>query len=234
MSLTSMVVAPFAGRLADRFNGKYILFVGLSLFALGMGLVIWVASLTAQGTTFTPALIVAGFGMGCTFAPLVTMAMRDIVPSEAGAASGFINTIRQVGGALGTAVVGALLQNQLAGYMHSEAVRYSATLPSRFRPQFIAGFSHAAKGGFQIGRGQTGASTHLPAGVPPAVAHQIGALSQTVFHHAYLLAMKPTLAVNIVLMAVGALIVLLMRGGRRQAAEVREEKPSGGIAAAGQ
>ena len=56
---------------------------------------------------FLPALIVAGIGMGCTFAPLVTVAMRNIDPRMAGAASGVLNTVRQVGLVIGTAAVGA-------------------------------------------------------------------------------------------------------------------------------
>ncbi len=44
MSLVSMVVAPNAGRMADRIGGKYILMAGLTLFAVGMGLIILVAS----------------------------------------------------------------------------------------------------------------------------------------------------------------------------------------------
>src|SRR5207248_8550913 len=47
MSLVSMVVAPIAGRATDRFGGKYILLAGLSCFSVGMGLVIWVSSLSA-------------------------------------------------------------------------------------------------------------------------------------------------------------------------------------------
>src|SRR5438105_10653979 len=47
MSLVSMVVAPIAGRATDRFGGKYILLAGLSCFSVGIGLVIWVSSLSA-------------------------------------------------------------------------------------------------------------------------------------------------------------------------------------------
>ena len=102
-SLMSMFVAPVAGRLTDKIGGKYILMLGLILFGGGMGWVALEASTTSTWYDFLPALIVAGIGMGCVFAPMVTVAMRNIDPRMAGAASGVLNTIRQVGLVIGTA-----------------------------------------------------------------------------------------------------------------------------------
>jgi EmrB/QacA subfamily drug resistance transporter len=235
LSLTSMVVSQPAGRLSDRGWGKWVLTAGLALFAIGMGLVIAAASLNSAGTTFTIPLIIAGVGMGCTFAPMVTLAMRNIKPTEAGAASGFINTIRQVGGAVGNAAIGATLQNRLAVEMHGEAVKYATQLPARFRPGFIAHLSHASQGGFQVGRGQTGTSVHLPPGVPHSVARHIQAAGLAVFHHAYLLAMKPSLAVGVGALLFGAVVTLLFMGSgkaRTQEAYAPQQQP--GVAAAGE
>jgi EmrB/QacA subfamily drug resistance transporter len=232
-ALTSMFMAPIAGRLADRISGKYILAFGLTLFAVGMGLVIWVASLHSTGTTFTIPLIISGLGMGCTFAPLVAVSMRNVAPTQAGAASGFLNTVRQVGGAAGSAVVGAVLQNRLATELQSQATHYAAQLPPAVRDKFVSGFSHSASGGFQVGRGQTGAG-NLPKNLPPALLHQLQALGQTVFHHAFLNAMKPSLAIAIIVMLVGAASAFLMQTSRQssEAATVRQEQ--GGYAAAGE
>src|SRR6202022_4367400 len=72
MTLTSTVIAPFAGRLTERISPKRMLTVRLPLFAVGMGTVVVVASLNSSGLTFTAPLIIAGIGMGCTFAPLIT------------------------------------------------------------------------------------------------------------------------------------------------------------------
>ncbi|MGH2443253.1 MAG: MFS transporter [Chloroflexota bacterium] len=234
MSLTSMVIAPFAGRLSDRGLAKWILFVGILLFAAGMGAVIMVASLTATGVTFTIPLIVAGIGMGCTFSPMITLAMQNVHPTQAGAASGFLNTVRQVGGALGTAAVGAVLANQLSVELKSQAVRFSAQLPPHYRGHFINGFSHAAQGGLQLGRGQTGGNASIR-NLPPQVAHQLGVLSQQVFDHGYLLAMKPALSVSIIVLLLGAVTTLFMKSGRMTAVpqeQAPEKEPS--MAAAGE
>src|SRR5580765_1369362 len=132
MSLTSMIVAPFAGRLADRIGGKYILMTGVFVFAIGFGTLTFVAGPDSTWLTFLVPAIVAGAGMGMTFAPLTTVAMRNVEPRMAGAASGVLNTTRQVGAAIGSAVVGALLQNHLATALHNEAVSQSASLPAAY------------------------------------------------------------------------------------------------------
>ncbi len=233
-ALVSMVVAPIAGRLTDRINGKYILGFGLTLFAIGMGLVIFAASLHSTGLSFTLPLIVSGIGMGCTFAPMVTMAMRNIAPQQAGAASGFINTMRQVGGAMGGAVVGAVLQNRLGSELHSQAVRFSAQLPASARARFVAGFSHATKSGLQVGRGQTGAAGNLPGNLPASVAHQLAVLGRETFQNAYLNAMKPSLALPIVVIFCGAAVTQLMRSGsgtKGQDAAAEARRPAGVTAA---
>jgi len=210
-SLAMIVVAPFAGRLTDRMNGKYLLAVGLVLYALGMGLVVRAVSLHSVSWDFTLPLILSGIGMGCTFAPLTTLAMRNISPRMAGAASGFLNTIRQVGGAIGTAVVGAILQNRLGIELHAQAVNNAPRLPAAARAHFISGFSHATSGGLQVGRGQSGTAGAVPHNVPATVAHQLQAVGDLAFRHAFVNAMKPSLALPIAVVLCGAVVALFMK-----------------------
>src|SRR6266571_4389811 len=129
MSLMSMFTAPFAGRMADRFGGKYILMAGIFLFTIGFGSIALVAGPDSTWINFLVPAMVAGLGIGMTFAPMTTVAMRNIEPRVAGAASGVLNTIRQLGAAIGSAVVGALLQNQLATTLHNQAVSHASALP---------------------------------------------------------------------------------------------------------
>ncbi len=212
-SLASMLVAPFSGRASDRYGGKYILMTGLTLFALGMGLVVWVASLTATALTFTVPLIVAGIGMGCTFAPMVTVTMRRVDPQQAGAASGFLNTVRQVAGAIGGAAVGAVLQDRLAAGLVTQAQAVSTQLPADVRGRFVAGFRAAGTAGLEVGPGQAPVSL---VGLPPEAAQQVQQLAHQVFAAAYVNAMRPSLALPIVLIFCGAgLGGLIVRRKRR-------------------
>ncbi len=216
MSLTSMFTAPFAGRLSDRIGGKYILMTGITLFTIGMGSIAYIAGPDSTWINFLAPAIVAGAGLGMTFAPMTTVAMRNIEPRVAGSASAVLNTIRQLGAAVGSAVIGAILQNQLATTLHNQAVSHATALPSSFRDQFIAAFSSVSSKGFEIGTGESGAK--LPSNIPPAVAHQLAAVAHDVFVSAYIEAMHATFIVPIVFLALTALTTTLIKRRARPAA----------------
>jgi EmrB/QacA subfamily drug resistance transporter len=220
MSLTSMFTAPFAGRMADRVGGKYILMTGVLLFTVGMGSIALVAGPDSTWINFLVPAVIAGLGIGMTFAPMTTVAMRNIEPRIAGSASAVLNTIRQLGAAVGSAVTGALLQNRLAITLHDQAVSQSSALPESFRSQFVAAFSNVSSKGFQIGTGETGAK--LPSGIPPAVASQLATLAHNVFVTAYIDAMKQTFMLSIAVLLLTALSTLLIKR-RARAAAVREQ-----------
>jgi EmrB/QacA subfamily drug resistance transporter len=223
MSVISMFIAPVAGRLSDRFGGKYILMFGLALYAIGMAWIVLLAEPTTSWPAFLPCLVVSGIGVGCVFAPMATEAMRGIEPRMAGAASGVYNTIRQIGSVVGSAAMGAVLQNQLASSLQHEAAVRAGGLPAQARGPFVEGFKHAASSGIEVGAGQTGASQSVPQGVSKEAAAQIGKVAKAVFDHGFVTAMKPTMALPIVVVVVSAVSCLVLRrhvrAGQPQPAE---------------
>jgi EmrB/QacA subfamily drug resistance transporter len=220
MSLVSMFLAPVAGRMSDRFGGKYILFTGLTLFAAGMGIVLAESNVDTTQLDLLPGLLVAGVGLGMTFAPLQTVAMHDIEPRMAGAASGLINTTRQLGAVIGSAAVGALLQNQLAVKLAASAQAHADQLP----PAVVERFSQASSSGLEVGAGQNGVNLG-GAQVPPAIRQAIA----DTFHEGFTNAMRVSLILPIVVLAVAALSCLLIKGRRR---EVAAAEPAAAAAAA--
>jgi MFS family permease len=231
-SLLSMFVAPAAGRLTDKIGGKYILMSGLTLFAAGMGWLALIAHPSSSWQSFLAPLIVAGIGMGCTFAPMVTTAMRDIKPQMAGAASGVLNTVRQVGLVIGTAAVGALLQNQLVSSMTSQAATRSTVLPPQVRSHFIAGIRESAGNGIQVGAGQNGGVARQ-AGLPAHLAAEVARIGHDVFTFGFVDAMRTTMIMPVVLLAVGAVSCLAISRHQRAAEPGQTaEVPAAGIPAA--
>jgi EmrB/QacA subfamily drug resistance transporter len=209
-SLVSMFVAPVAGRMSDRIGGKYILMAGLLLFAGGMGSIAVIAQPTSAWYNFLLPQVVAGIGIGCTFAPMITVALRNVSPMMAGAASGVFNTTRQVGTVIGTAGVGALLQNRLVAGLTSQARLRSASLPPQARDKLVTGFQSAAKGGLEVGSGR-----------------QTTGLAGEIFTHGFVIAMRPTMLVPIVFLVAGAASCIFIKRqpaatGRDATAEVSE------------
>jgi EmrB/QacA subfamily drug resistance transporter len=193
-SVVAMFVAPFAGRMSDRIGGKYILMTGLLLFAIGMTAVVLVAQTDSAWYAFLAPQAAAGVGIGCTFAPLTTVALRNISPMMAGAASGVFNTTRQVGTVIGTAGVGALLQNRLIAGFTSQMYQRAGGLPAPTRQAILAQFRAAAKSGMAGGPSQ----------------HASG-LEAAIFTHGFVQAMRPTMLVPTAFLFAGAACCLFIR-----------------------
>ncbi|MBK1788833.1 DHA2 family efflux MFS transporter permease subunit [Prauserella cavernicola] len=135
MSLLAGITAPFAGRLSDRMTPKYLLMFGLIALAAGLGVLSLQARVDSSPWSFVPALLLCGLGIGFIFSPMSNATMGAVEPSLAGAASGIFNTARQVGGVLGSAATGVLLQARITaagGPTHdglTTAVRETLLLP---------------------------------------------------------------------------------------------------------
>ncbi|MFE1949119.1 DHA2 family efflux MFS transporter permease subunit [Streptomyces sp. NPDC059524] len=110
-----MLVAPVAGILSDRIGGRPVVAAGLFLQAVGLG---WFASVATVDVSYAaqlPALIVSGVGMALYFAPAANLVMSSVRQDEQGIASGANNALREVGGALGIAVMSSIFSAQ-GGY----------------------------------------------------------------------------------------------------------------------
>jgi EmrB/QacA subfamily drug resistance transporter len=108
-------VAPIAGILSDRIGSRPLMAAGLALQALALG---WLALTSTPDVAYPlllPGFVMAGAGMALVFAPAANAVLSSVRPSEAGQASGATNTIREVGGVLGVAVL-ATVFTDAGGY----------------------------------------------------------------------------------------------------------------------
>ncbi|MFI6861906.1 MFS transporter [Streptomyces sp. NPDC050421] len=123
-----MLVAPVAGVLADRFGGRPVVVAGLALQAVGLALFAMVLAPDVSYAAQLPGLIVGGVGMALYFAPAASLVMSSVRPSEQGIASGANNALREVGGALGVAVLATVFSSQ--GGLGSAQAFAAGTVPA--------------------------------------------------------------------------------------------------------
>jgi EmrB/QacA subfamily drug resistance transporter len=107
-TMMPILVAPVAGVLSDRIGSKPLLVTGLSLMS---GALAWLAAVTTPTVPFlrlVPAFVMAGVGMSLYFAPTANLVLSAVRRDEEGKASGVNNTVREVGGVFGVAVLATI------------------------------------------------------------------------------------------------------------------------------
>lgn len=134
-----MLVAPVAGLLADRLGGRPVVATGLFLQAAGLGYLALVITTDVPYAVQLPGLVVSGVGMALFFAPASHLVMSGVRIHEQGIASGANNALREVGGALGVAVMGSVFSAQ-GGYGTASA------FVDGLRPALVTGAAAVAAG----------------------------------------------------------------------------------------
>lgn len=108
MSIVMLLVAPNAPRLVERFGTKLVVGFGLLTAALGVYIVSEVPVSNGYPVLLAGIVVLAA-GMGCVMAPATESIMGSVPRDKAGVGSAMNDTTRQMGGALGIAVIGSIL-----------------------------------------------------------------------------------------------------------------------------
>lgn len=163
-----MLVAPIAGYLSDRVGGRPVVATGLFLQAVGLAYYAVVVAADVSYAEQLPALIISGIGMSLYFAPASNLVMSSVRPQEQGIASGANNALREVGGALGIAVMSSIFSAQ-GGYETAK------TFVDGLRPALVVGSAMVALAGVAVllipsarraARSETVAEVPVPALTP--------------------------------------------------------------------
>jgi hypothetical protein len=136
-----LVVAPAAGRLNTRVGARGPAATGMALLALGLA---GLARLDADSpySSIWPCFVLCGVGTALAMPTVSAAAMGSVPQAKAGIGSGVLNTARQVGGALGIAV----LTSVAAGRVGARWDEFVATVPAELRGQ-AARLGELADGG---------------------------------------------------------------------------------------
>ena len=95
-------------QLLPRFGARPLIGAGLGLGAVGMVFLTGIGTDSSYWTHVLPGLLIMGLGLGNVFAPAMSSATLGVEPSDAGVASAMVNTMQQIGGSIGTALLSTL------------------------------------------------------------------------------------------------------------------------------
>ncbi|MGG7571306.1 DHA2 family efflux MFS transporter permease subunit [Streptomyces sirii] len=209
-AVLTAVGSAYAGRLSDRFGGKYLLMAGMTLLAVGLLVLLCMAGPTSSAWSLLPGLLLIGIASGATFAPLQQVTTDGVDPRLAGAASGVSSTTRQIGGVLGTAVLGALLSARLSSTLRDAAEKHAGRLPEELRARFIGDSAAAA---------QNYSPPAPPGGLNPATAGLYERVTADTFATGFVDAMQTVLVACAVVLLAAVALCFLFSPHRKPAAE---------------
>jgi EmrB/QacA subfamily drug resistance transporter len=189
MALTMLVVAPNSARVAERIGAKRTVGAGLTLASLGL---LSFAMLPSHDISYPGdvawRMVIMALGMGLTMAPATESIMGSLPRAKAGVGSAVNDTTRQVGGALGVAIIGSVMSSA-----------YGPRVSDLFAKAGITGkpVSVAKEG---LGQAlEVARSPRLPSGVGPRIAEGAREAFVAGAHHGFV--------VGALAAAVGAFVV---------------------------
>jgi predicted MFS family arabinose efflux permease len=133
-----MLVAPLAGLLTRRMGIRLIILIGMLAQAVALAYIGLLATTTIPYIALLPAFILTGLGMGFTFGPVSSVVMNAVSTMQQGQASSISNTVRELGGVFGIALLGIVF-----GQITSNAEMFV----NMFRATVLVGASIVAVGG---------------------------------------------------------------------------------------
>ncbi|TAY27779.1 DHA2 family efflux MFS transporter permease subunit (plasmid) [Rhizobium leguminosarum] len=193
--LPQLLLIPLVPVLMKRFDARYIGFIGISIFAASCFLNITLSADNAGDQFWIPNIIRA-IGQALVLTPITAITTAGIAPSDAAAASGLTNMLRNLGGAVGTATLGTVLTKR--EQFHSNIIGQSITLT---RDEVRDRISQLTA--YFVQHGVT----------DPAVASHkaVAAIGQVVRRQALILGFSDTFAVIGIVLSVAAVALLLTR-----------------------
>ncbi|MGH7241540.1 MAG: MFS transporter [Candidatus Saccharimonadales bacterium] len=149
----SVAMAVFSQKLIPKL-GRYTMVLGVAFMASGLSLLYAMLNHYGAGMSpweFIPGLLVVGAGMALIMSPMFSVALVDIDAAHAGSASGVLNAVQQLGGAIGTALLGLVffthLTNNAVPSFNAQIPQLQSQLtslqvPAQAQTQIIEGTKH--------------------------------------------------------------------------------------------
>lgn len=193
--LPQLLLIPLVPMMMKRFDARYIGFLGISIFAISCFMNVMLSADNA-GDQFWIPNIVRAIGQALVLTPITAITTGGIAPSDAAAASGLTNMLRNLGGAVGTATLGTILTKR--EQFHSNIIGQSITVSRdevRNRLEQLTGYF----------------MTHGVSDHAKAASQAVVTLGRVVKRQALIMGFSDTFAVIGVVLAIAAVALLLTK-----------------------
>jgi EmrB/QacA subfamily drug resistance transporter len=120
MTVLIILVAPVAGKLSDRVGSRWLMTAGMTLIGAQL---LYYSTLGTEATFWNllPALLIGGVGMSLTMTPSAAAVIGSVPVDKSGVGSAVMNSMRQVGGSIGIALIGAIIAAEIGDRRSPEA-----------------------------------------------------------------------------------------------------------------
>ncbi|SPS07080.1 putative MFS-type transporter EfpA [Latilactobacillus sakei] len=119
LTVVNFIVALQVSKLTTHFGNTKLLIVGIATTAIGMGTLGFFSEQVGYALGIAVPMILMGIGQGLTLSPLTVAGVANTLPADAGAASGVVNMVHQIGGSIGMSFIVAVsvtFKNGLTSY----------------------------------------------------------------------------------------------------------------------
>lgn len=203
-----MIASPLSARAAAHVGTKIVVTIGLALVAIGL----YLFSFATADSGYLPIsgmLIIIGIGMGTAMAPATDSIMGSIPPEKAGVGAAVNDTTREIGGALGVAILGSIATGL-----------YTSQISAN--PQF-ATLAKAAPAAADAVRGSVGGAALVAEKLPPAAAKLLVDTANAAFIHG----IHRAVIVGAVVALAGAVVALVFLPARARSEDAVDRLVSG-------
>lgn len=199
MSLAALIMAPLSALFSRKYTPKLMVQIGLVSSTLALLLVRHTLNVNTTSADLIPGMILYGIGIGLMMAQLTNITLSAVSVEEAGEVSGLSNTFRQIGSALGAAVIGAALLSSLSVNLKN-GIENSVVIPAQAKTQIEAQVAS------QTSNVEFAGGAKINQDVPPQIAEEIIRIS----HQATADSNKLALMYTFFFTALGFLISFLL------------------------
>jgi EmrB/QacA subfamily drug resistance transporter len=114
LTVLIILIAPIAGKASDRFGSRWLMTIGMVLLGVQL-LYLSQLGINSNFWDLLPGFLVGGLGMALTMTPTAAAATRAVPVHKSGVGSAVLNAMRQVGGSVGIALMGAIVAATASG-----------------------------------------------------------------------------------------------------------------------